>query len=72
MRGHFVLSESAWWDDYYEPMGERISQLQEQYKNDRNALAALEEASREIELYRKYSSYYGYVFYVMQKSDSVD
>ncbi|MCC0565756.1 class I SAM-dependent methyltransferase [Brevibacillus borstelensis] len=72
LQEHFVLPDSAWWDDYYEPMCERISHLQDRYKNDRDALATLKEASREVELYRKYSSYYGYVFYVMQKSDSID
>ena len=32
--GHFVLSESSWWESYYNPMLARIEQLRSQYAND--------------------------------------
>lgn len=67
--GHFVLSESAWWEHYYTPLEQRILMLKEKYKNNPEALKELEFEQYEIDLYRRYSSYYGYVFYLMQKVD---
>jgi len=64
---HFTLPEKAWWDDYYKPVEKRIQMLVEKYKNNPEALAVLNEESAEISLYRNYSKWYGYVFYIMQK-----
>lgn len=63
--GHFVLPESAWWDHYYIPIGKKLPEFREKYKNDAEALGAVELHDLEIEMYRKYSDCYGYVFYVM-------
>jgi ubiquinone/menaquinone biosynthesis C-methylase UbiE len=65
--GHFVLPESAWWEDYYTPLEQRIRNLAEKYRNNEEAMAFLRTSQREIEMYRHYSEWYGYVFYVMQK-----
>jgi ubiquinone/menaquinone biosynthesis C-methylase UbiE len=65
--GHFALPESAWWQDYYTPLEKRIAILTEQYCDNDEALAFLENSQHEIDLYRRYSEWYGYVFYVMQK-----
>jgi hypothetical protein len=64
--GHFVLPESAWWEDYYTPLEQRIRILAEKYRDNEETLAFLRSSQREIDLYRKYSEWYGYVFYVMQ------
>ncbi|WP_134684933.1 class I SAM-dependent methyltransferase [Brevibacillus migulae] len=63
--GHFILPEAGWWE-YYQPLEERIAVLREQYKDNEEKLAHLAVAQQEIDLYRLYSAYYGYVFYVMQ------
>lgn len=63
---HFTLPESAWWD-YYNPISKKLPELKKKYSNNKNALAVINEEENEIELYRKYSDYYGYVFYTMQK-----
>lgn len=65
--GHFTLPENAWWDDFYIPLGKRITSLRDKYKGNAEAEAALDENSEEIELYRNYSEWYGYVFYIMKK-----
>ena len=65
--GHFSLPDSSWWDDYYNPLKERVTMLREKYADDRDALRLLDENDREMELFRKYSDFYGYVFYVVQK-----
>ncbi|MEW6497943.1 MAG: class I SAM-dependent methyltransferase [Cyanobacteriota bacterium] len=59
---HFILPESAWWDDYYTPLEQRITLLRNQYKDD----AILQEEEQEIDFYRTYSDWYGYLFYLMQ------
>ena len=63
---HFTLPEHAWWNDYYHPLEDRIDRLKEKYKDNEEALQCLECECVEIDLYRKYSDTYGYVFYVMR------
>ena len=63
--GHFTLPESAWWDDYYAPLEHRLAALRKKYQDDAEALALLNEEQVEIDLYRRFSSSYGYVFYIM-------
>jgi len=65
--GHFTLPENAWWDDFYIPLGKRITNLRDKYKGNAEAEAALDENSEEIEFYRNYSEWYGYIFYIMKK-----
>jgi ubiquinone/menaquinone biosynthesis C-methylase UbiE len=62
---HFTLPESAWWD-YYRAIEKRVMLMREKYKNNSCALEVLEAEMREIDLYRRYSDYYGYVFFVAQ------
>jgi len=64
---HFVLPEDAWWAEYYTPLEKRIHKLMEKYQGDTESLAVLKGELREIDLYRRYSSWYGYVFFLMQK-----
>jgi SAM-dependent methyltransferase len=63
--GDFVLPEAAWWDDYYTPKEARVARLAAKYRGDPVAEAVLGECREEIELYRRYADYYGYVFLVM-------
>ena len=62
--GHFALPESAWWDDYYIPLEKRVGVLQEEYADNKEMLAIIAEARKEIDIYRRFSEFYGYVFYV--------
>jgi len=63
--GHFVLPESAWWC-YYSPIEEKLTQLRQKYSGNNEAIAVLEDHQREIDIFRRYSEYYGYVFYISQ------
>ena len=40
--------------------------LREKYRANIEAMSVLEMEQKEIDLFRKYSNYYGYVFYVMR------
>jgi SAM-dependent methyltransferase len=62
--GHFALPDSAWWDEYYGPVEEKLASIESRHKDDREALEVIEETRAEIDIYKKYSDYYGYVFYV--------
>ncbi len=64
--GHFTLPESDWWNHYYTPIQEKLTILQEKYKDCPDALPVLQLEKQEIDIYHKYADYYGYVFYVMQ------
>ena len=43
--------------------------MKRKYKDDKEALHILAATELEIEMFRKYSDYYGYVFYIMQVND---
>jgi len=67
--GHFVLPENTWTVDYYEPMERLLAEKSKEWEGITQGLAVIEEARHEIELYRKYSDYYGYAFFVMRCPD---
>ena len=62
----FILPESGWWDNFYTPLQRRVNKLRHKYTENPEALAVLDAGQLEIDMYKKYSSYYGYVFYLMQ------
>ena len=64
---HFHLPDSSWWDNYYNPLAERVAMLREKYADNPEVQNALDEELAEIDLFRKYSDNYGYEFYVVQK-----
>ena len=65
--GHFTLPESAWWASLYHPLEDRLRSLREQYATDPERIEVIESFHLQIEMYRKYSSYYGNVFYLMRR-----
>lgn len=56
------LPAQAWWDNYYNPMLERIAAIA---NPDPTMRAVIAEMRAEIDLFREYSPYYGYTFYVL-------
>lgn len=65
--GHFSPPESAWLECYYTPIEDRLQSLEKMYALDPVRMNMIESIHREIEIYRKYSRYYGYIFYIMQR-----
>ena len=61
---HFVLPESAWWDDYYDPMAANIEKLIAGYRKDQVALEVLGDCELEIDYFRRFSNHYGYLFVI--------
>jgi SAM-dependent methyltransferase len=62
----FALPPSSWWDNYYLPLEARIALLRDKYREDAEAAGQLDVERHEIELFRKYSDWYGYVFFMMR------
>jgi SAM-dependent methyltransferase len=65
--GHFVLPEATWTAEYYDPMERLVATKSTEWVGNANALAVLEDARNEIEIFRNYSSYYSYGFFVMRR-----
>jgi len=64
---NFTLSESSWLDNFYLPMEEEITRLNKKYQGNEIALGTFEEMKNEINFYKKFSDYYGYEFFIMQR-----
>jgi SAM-dependent methyltransferase len=64
---HFVLPASSWTELYYDPLARRIRQYERKWKGIRDAEDVLTEARQEISIFRRYSRYYGYAFFVMRR-----
>lgn len=67
MVDHFPLPESAWTDQYYKPLENRLLMLRDRYAGDAERLGMIASIQTEIDNYRKYSDYYGYAFYLMRR-----
>lgn len=65
--GHFVLARNTWTTDYYDPMEILLAEKSKEWAGIPQGLEVIEEARHEIALYRKYSDYYGYAFFVMKR-----
>ena len=63
----FNLPESAWWDDYYTPMLDRMKELKIKNAGVAEAEAVYAECETETEMFRRYSTSYGYTFFVLQR-----
>jgi SAM-dependent methyltransferase len=64
---HFTLPKSSWIAHFYSPMEKRINELKKKYHDNKIALQVFEECEKEIKIYNKYSDYFSYEFFVMQK-----
>jgi len=62
----FVLPSKSWWDNYYTPIEANLPLVREKYKDDKESLPFVAFTETEIEMFRKYSDYYGYIFYILQ------
>jgi len=65
--GYFPLPDDAWWELYYNPLQKRLDKLSIKYKDDPHSMEMINLEKREIQLYKKYNTFYGSVFFIMQK-----
>jgi len=61
------LPAAAWWNNYYGPLQARIEALRRQA--DAVMQAVIRETEAEMALFREYSDFFGYAFYVLRARD---
>ena len=66
--GDFRLPDSAWWDDYYDPMLERIEVLEARNAGVAEASELYARCRLEAEMFRRHCASYGYAFFVLRKA----
>ena len=67
IEGHFVLPECDWTADYYDPMEILLAEKSKEWAECPQGLEVIHEARNEIDVFRKYSDYFGYAFFVMSR-----
>ena len=65
--GHFPLPASAWWDDYYRPLEQNIAAFRKRHHGEADAQELADSVQQEIDLWKKYSDFYGYQFFIMRR-----
>ena len=63
----FALPENCWLDNFYVPQASARKAFMQAHPGNRTAEMLVSFQCHEEELYRKYSQYYGYVFYIGRK-----
>ena len=64
---NFTLPKSSWLDSFYLPMQEELIRLNKKYQGNEIASGIFDEMQNEINLYKKFSDFYGYEFFIMQR-----
>lgn len=57
-----------WWENLYNPLEQKLKEVAPKYQENPLLSEMLENTQKEIELFKEYSHYYGYIFYIIQKS----
>lgn len=65
--GSFILPEESWWENYYLPLKERCKFFKETEPENKELMELIKENEIDMEMYKKYSKEYGYVFYILRK-----
>lgn len=64
---HFALPTRAWLEEFYGPLEERLHRLQPAAAADSARREVYAACQTEVDMYRKYSEYYGYAFFLMSR-----
>ena len=65
----FTLPASAWWDEYYEPMQDRLAALRARLPDDPAAAEVVRSAQVEIGMFQRFSEHYSCAFFIAQPND---
>jgi ubiquinone/menaquinone biosynthesis C-methylase UbiE len=64
--GTFILPDFVWWDECYTPLQQQLAGFWKRYSEKPDGREVLTSIEEEISMFRKFSRFYGYVFYLMQ------
>jgi ubiquinone/menaquinone biosynthesis C-methylase UbiE len=65
--GYFILSEDTWWTEYFAPLEKLIAKSKTSYTNDPHTLEELNQAQRELEMFKNNPERNSSVYFVIQK-----
>ncbi|OHD17809.1 MAG: hypothetical protein A2086_12630 [Spirochaetes bacterium GWD1_27_9] len=65
---YFIMGKEGWFNEYYIPLENKINKMKLKYQENKEAMEILNLTQYEIDLYKKYSKYYSYVFYIGRKN----
>ena len=68
---HFKLPDEDWTADFYDHLEPRLDELEPGYQDDKEAFDFISMCRREMEIFRRYSTSYGYVFVIMRKKSTI-
>lgn len=66
--GYFILSEDTWWTEYFAPLEKLIAKSQTSYTDGPQALEELNQAQRELEMFKNNPERNSSVCFVIQKN----
>ena len=64
--GHFALPPSSWWEDYYRPLQQNLTEFRERHRDQSDAQELADQVQREMDVWHAYSEFYSYEFFVMR------
>ena len=64
---HFPLAAEIWWGDFYQPIQDKIKRLGDLDAVDEEIRLVINECEEEMDMFRRYASFYGYEFYIAVK-----
>jgi ubiquinone/menaquinone biosynthesis C-methylase UbiE len=64
--GHFKLPSETWWRGYYDHLARRLTGFEQRHAGDPEAKEVAKEARDEMDMFRRFSDCYGYLFHVMK------
>jgi len=66
--GYFILSVDTWWTEYFAPLEKLIAKSQTSYTDDPHTLEELNQAQRELEMFKNNPERNSSVCFVIQKN----
>jgi ubiquinone/menaquinone biosynthesis C-methylase UbiE len=66
--GYFILSEDTWRTEYFGPLEKLVAKYQTSYADDPQKLEELNQARRELEMFKNYPERNNSVYFVIQKN----
>ena len=66
---HFTLPTRAWNENFYHHMRSSMDAMRKRHPDDPEAASLHEALAEEIRMYETYHAHYGYVFFLLQRTD---
>lgn len=65
--GYLILNEDTWWADYFAPLEKLVRETRTKHANDHKVLETLDNAQREIDMFKENPERNSSAFFIMKK-----